>query len=446
MSENDKEEAGEPQALDSDTGAPRDYWLGREFDAEKEVRDGLAELRRDKRELTLGHIPPLVSNFGRRAYAAGAKHEHNRLDPHITQLAHENARLKREIAYEKNELEHARHYTTRMRDWRYDVINRFEKHHGGNISKGHGTYRGTVQIPLLIEGTASGGVFTQPIVANPDSPNIFTVFDYAQNDTVAWIGGNHVLTPSDTNLANAGFNLFQNELFIIEKFRVAWKGVRVVYPGSVTSGVTGVTGAALSGNVWLYDTNGNILPSELWNPLTDSCRLAEVLGETATLHFMWQDKWTGGSKATRDVMVAGLSGLPTLGRRAHDVRETSGGGLQGALDVPEGNIWCLDKQFQASSDMGGNGLFNAAIQVSDASAFPFIPIVPLGGASATPALPTAFAVYYEVTLIGTSLLPGKVWEKREKDSRLRREDDRDFRRYHRAEEAHEHAAEKRERE
>ena len=39
----------------------------------------------------------------------------------------------------------------------------------------------------------------------------------------------------------------------------------------------------------------------------------------------------------------------------------SGGGL--SHDLPRGYIWCVDKMFQASSDMGGNGLFNAGKQV-----------------------------------------------------------------------------------
>ena len=148
-----------------------------------------------------------------------------------------------------------------------------------------------------------------------------------------------------------------------------------------------------------------------------------MLGETATLHFLWQDNAIGGSKTSNDIMVYGLSDIPSLGRRVRDVRHTSGGAREGVLDLPVGYIWCVDRQFQASTSMGGNGLFSAAIELSDSAAFPFIPVGPGGTA---PALPTSIAVYYELTIHGTSLLPAKgedMWKEREREERTRERED-----------------------
>ena len=73
--------------------------------------------------------------------------------------------------------------------------------------------------------------------------------------------------------------------------------------------------------------------------------------------------------------------------------------------------------------MGGNGLFTAAIELSDSAAFPFIPVGPGGMA---PALPASIAVYYELTLHGTSLLPARgedMWKEREREERTRERED-----------------------
>jgi hypothetical protein len=444
------DDTGDPE----DTGAPLDrqsYWLGREVDAKREVERGLADLRQARRELRLGDIPPVIHGFGRRAFEAGLRegqkkgfhdgekrgihegerrvhHELDRLKRELEHLRagekhehHEIERLRRELE-EARRHHHHRRYSPRMEAFRYDIIERYKRRHGGSVHVGEGYYRGTIQVPFLVEGNTTSGVFTLPTV-NPNSPTQYTCFDMAEGDTEQWIGGPHVLTPADTNLANAGTNLFQDELFIIEGFSLGWKGVRVVYASGVTSLFTGVTQQALEGLAWIYDASGNMLPSELFQPFSDECRLAKVLGETATLHFLWQDNAIGGNKTSNDIMVYGLADIPSLGRRVRDVRHTSGGAREGVLELPVGYIWCVDRQFQASTSMGGNGLFSAAIEVSDSAAFPFTPVGP-GGTS--PALPTSIAVYYELTLHGTSLLPGDggdLWKEREREERRRERDD-----------------------
>jgi hypothetical protein len=435
--DDERKDTGDP----TETGAPpnRDFWLGREVDAHNEVERGLADLRRARHELRLGDIPPVIHTFGRRAFDAGFREGERRgIYEGEKRANHQIERLKQEHGHEHHEIERLRHeleearrhhphhghrrYSPRMEAFRYDIIERYKRRHGGHVHVGEGYYRGTIQVPFLVEGSATNGVFTLPTI-NPNSPSQYTCFDMAEGDTEQWVGGAHVLTPADTNLANAGTNLFQDELFIIEGFSLGWKGIRVVYGSGVTSQFSGVTQQALEGLSWIYDASGNMLPSELFQPFSDECRLAKVLGETATLHFLWQDNAIGGSKTSNDIMVYGLADIPSLGRRVRDVRHTSGGAREGVLDLPVGYIWCVDRQFQASTSMGGNGLFSAAIEIADSAAFPFIPVGPGGLA---PALPQSIAVYYELTLHGTSLLPARgeeMWKEREREERRRERED-----------------------
>jgi hypothetical protein len=431
--DDDRKDTGEPSET-GDTGAPADtgdtgapnpeLWLGRDVNPHDEVDRHLAELKRERREVRLGDIPPVIHHFGRRGFDAGHRQGHRAGHKRAEQRGHnELERLKHELDQERHRHRHPdRHYSPRMEAFRYDIIERYKRRHGGQVHEGEGYYRGTIQVPFLVEGSTTAGVFTLPAV-NPASPTQYTCFDMAEGDTEQWIGGPHILTPADTNLANAGTNLYQDELFIIEGFSLGWKGVRVVYASGVTSLFTGVTQQTLEGNAWVFDADGEMLPSELWQPYSDECRLAKVLGETGTLHFLWQDNSIGGSKTSNDIMVYGLSDIPSLGRRVRDVRHTSGGAREGVLDLPVGNIWCVDRQFQASTSMGGNGLFSAAIELSDSAAFPFLPVGVLGTA---PALPTSIAVYYELTLHGTSLLPARgadMWRERDREERRRDRDD-----------------------
>lgn len=427
---NDTGSPDDPHAADTgspdEAGAPMNrhaYWLGREVDAKHEVERGLTDLRHAHKMLRLGDIPPMIHKLGGRAFEAGEREGHKRGVQEGTKKAHhEIDKLKRELAHERARNSHGHHYSPRMEAFRYDIIERYKRRHGGALHVGRGYYRGTIQVPFLVEGTPSAGVFTLPMV-NPNSPTQYTCFDMAEGDTEQWVGGPHMLTPADTNLANAGTNLFQDELFIIEGFSLGWKGIRVVYPSAVTSQFSGVTQLALEGLSWIYDASGNMLPSELFQPYSDECRLAKVLGETATLHFLWQDNAVGGNKTSNDIMVYGLSDIPSLGRRVRDVRHTSGGARDHVLDLPVGYIWCVDRQFQASTSMGGNGLFSAAIEISDSAAFPFIPVGPGG---IMPALPVSIAVYYELTIHGTSLLPARgddMWKEREREERRRERED-----------------------
>ena len=84
------------------------------------------------------------------------------------------------------------------------------------------------------------------------------------------------------------------------------------------------------------------------------------------------------------------------------VQETAGGAL--TLDLPRGFLWLLDKMFQANQDSGGNGLFNAQLNLLDSVIFPFAPIA-IPGSGGLPVVPTGIAMEWQVMLHGTSLLP-----------------------------------------
>ena len=105
--------------------------------------------------------------------------------------------------------------------------------------------------------------------------------------------------------------------------------------------------------------------------------------------------------------------IPSVGRRG--LRETSGGGL--SHDLPRGYIWCTDKMFQASSDMGGNGLFNAELHTDESVIFPFQPIRLFG--SSGPVLPTGMALYWQFVVYGTSIVPGRDVDRYEGQPRRR---------------------------
>jgi hypothetical protein len=66
----------------------------------------------------------------------------------------------------------------------------------------------------------------------------------------------------------------------------------------------------------------------------------------------------------------------------------------------------LDQQFQANEDEGGNGLFSLNLGLFDNVVFPFTPVQVAG--SGSPLKPLGFAVEWQFTLHGTSLLPAKA--------------------------------------
>jgi hypothetical protein len=297
-----------------------------------------------------------------------------------------------------------------MEEFRYDIIGRYFKLHQNAVERGKGHYYATLEVPFDTVGTKNDAAFTLA-PGNPDSPVVLSCFDAAIDDTVQWIGGPHVLTPSDTNLQNPGQALWADEVFIIESIEAKFKGLRVKYDTSTMSPAPqGIYAQMLTAETPVWDANGNILPPDLFNPLSDECRIARALAETTTIYFTWTDKGVGGGRKNNQVLIDSFGHVPNVGRMS--LRDTSGGGR--TLDLPRGYIWTLDKQFQASSDTGGNGLFDAEFHVNDTICFPFKPIAVYG---AGPLIPQKLAAYWEIRLWGTSLLPSKAAKLMERDRR-----------------------------
>src|SRR5262249_11539746 len=130
----------------------------------------------------------------KRGFREGEKHEHaelERLRREVEALRsgekhehHEIERLRRELEearHHRHHHHHHRHYSPRMEAFRYDIIERYKRRHGGALHVGEGYYRGTIQVPFLVEGSTSAGVFTLPTV-NPSSPTQYTCFDMAEGD------------------------------------------------------------------------------------------------------------------------------------------------------------------------------------------------------------------------------------------------------------------------
>jgi hypothetical protein len=291
-----------------------------------------------------------------------------------------------------------------MRDFRGDVISRYSRIHGGKIKSGIGFYYGTIQVKMDCVGTVTDAAFSLTIPDGNENPVIDQCFNLAIGDTEEqWFGGPHVLNPADTNLQNPGQNLYPDEVFIIEALSSCLKGVRIAYPESRISGFGGLDPAiqaCLLGATPIWDRAGVILPGELFNQFSDVFELAQAVAEVSTLYFNWADKGVGGNNIVNTKLIERFSAVPGGARRR--VQETAGGAL--TLDLPRGFLWLLDKMFQANQDSGGNGLFNAQLNLLDSVLFPFAPIA-VPGSGGAPVVPTAIAMEWQIMLHGTSLLP-----------------------------------------
>jgi hypothetical protein len=322
----------------------------------------------------------------------------------------------------------------RMEEFRRYIIDRYRAIHHGDVIQGPGFYYGTIEANFQTEATASANLALATISV-PDSgqstatPIIDTAFGLGIGDTsTTWFGGPHVMNEADTNLQNPGTNLFADELFIIEAISARIRGVRVQYaPADIekmaapasTPGT--IANMVVNGKAQLWDQAGQILPAELFNQFHDSCRLAKNLAAAATLHFVWQDKGIGGGGTTTDALIDSYLHVP--GSHEMNLRRTSGGAP--TLDLPQGFIWVLDKQFMASREQGGNGLFDAELHLDESTAFPFVPVSVFGLAPGSAVkggnngVPIGFALYWQLRLHGTALLPGRR-EFRELGQRMRR--------------------------
>jgi hypothetical protein len=299
-----------------------------------------------------------------------------------------------------------------MQNFRYDIIERYKAIHGGQVDQGVGYYFGTVQVPLTVEGTITDAAFVLS-VPPPNGPNvnpvIDTCFDLAIGDTEQnWFGGPHVLDPSDTNLQNPGQNIYPDEVFIIEAVATRLKAIRISYPtgdfptGSEPGAPGPVTLNGLTGAAPVWDRAGRIVPIEVFNQFDDTVEIAQAVAEVSTLYFNWLNRGVGGNVNVNTKLIERMNAVPGAARRG--VQETAGGAM--SLDLERGFLWLLDKQFQATEDEGGNGLFNAQLNLMTDVVFPFQPLQLFS--STGPVLPTGFALEWQFTLWGTSLLPAKV--------------------------------------
>lgn len=304
-----------------------------------------------------------------------------------------------------------------MHGFRNDIIERYRRLHGGNVREGLGYYYSTIEVKLEVQGTPSDAAFVISVPTAPDNPVINQCFNYGIDDTVSnWFGGSHIANAGDTNLQEPGKGLYQDELFIIEACGAYLKGLRIAYPNPAATFEPAPSGdilKALSGQELVWDRAGRIFPVETFNQFDDSCEIAKAVAEASTFYFNWVDKAIGGDKGQNTKLVDRFCRIPSVGRRG--LRETSGGGL--SHDLPRGYIWCIDRMFQASSDMGGNGLFNAELHTDESVIFPFQPIRLFG--SAGPVLPTGMALYWQFVVYGTSIVPGSLSDRYEGQPRKR---------------------------
>jgi len=302
---------------------------------------------------------------------------------------------------------------------RWDIIRRYKDIHNGNVQAGVGYYWGTLQVPMTVEqgtaGTSQQFVLNVPPASGQTAnPIIDSCFDLAiGNVEENWFGGPHTLDLSDTNLQNPGAFLYPDQLFMIEAVSARLKSIRIQYyavgsaPGAVSPNIfsfnpalSPVTAGTLQGSNPVWDRGALVLPVEFFNSLTDVSELAQAVAMATTICFAWSDLGTGGVINNSNIPIERMCAVP--GHARTGVQETSGAGLH--LHLERAYIWCLDKQFQASTDEGGNGLFSAQLQQAQSFSFPFTPVANLFNV-ATP-VPLGVAIEWQLSLHGTSLQPG----------------------------------------
>ncbi len=387
----------------TDAGAPPDLVL-MEADLIKAVRqieiDGNVSQKR-------------VIELVRRASRVESEHAHRR--GHVRGFRKGIEHSRRFLRYEDPAVHWRR--SPQMHEFRNDIISRYRRLHGGNVREGLGYYYSTIEVQMEVQGTPTDAAFILSVPSAPDNPVINQCFQYGIDDNVpGWFGGAHTANAGDTNLQEPGQGLYQDEMFIIEACGAYLKGLRIAYPdprNTFSPPPSGDLFKALSGQELVWDRAGRIFPVETFNQFDDSCEIAKAVAEASTFYFNWIDKAIGGDKGQNTKLVDRFCRIPSVGRRGF--RETSGGGL--SHDLPRGYIWCIDKMFQASSDMGGNGLFNAELHTDESVVFPFQPIRLFG--SGAPVLPTGLALYWQFVVYGTSLVPGRDMDRYEGQPRKR---------------------------
>jgi hypothetical protein len=330
----------------------------------------------------------------------------------------------------------------KMQEFRGDSIQKFRRLYGRDILEGPGFYYGTIEVQFQVQGTAGptrnpGQAVAAVSVVNQASPVIDTAFTLGIGDvSTTWFGGPHVMNSADTNLQNPNQVVYANEVFIVEAISARMRAARVRYSlsdiGRMLPHPTGPAAGSpafqlLTGQQVVTDLEGEVIPREMWNQFSDDFRLAKVLASCSSLHFSWREPTIGGGGRVNDVQIAPFLAVPgttsalSLGGGERGLRRTSGGAQ--SLDLPSGYLWCLDKNFQYSHESGGNGLFDAELHLDESASMTFIPIRVFGSLSPvgtpTTVLPTGFALYWEITLSGTSLLPSKQRRMLSREARRR---------------------------
>ena len=297
-----------------------------------------------------------------------------------------------------------------MQEFRYDIIERFTRR-WGSVDSARGFYYGTFQVTLGVEGSVSSAAFVLSVPSPSGStlnPVVVSTFDYAIGQTnTTWFGGPHVMDSSDTNLQYPGSNLWPNELFIMEAVSTRLKAIRLAYfpVGSAlptwVSAAGPVSQTMLTGSTPVWDRDARVVPGEMFNDYSDVCEAAQAVAESGVFYFVWSDHGVGGNDDLATKLVERMNAVPGAARRG--VQETSGGAL--TLDLARGWLWCMDQQFDASTDEGGNGILQAQLKLQQSVCFPFQPI-PIY-ASAGPVMPVGMALEWQFMVHGTSLLPSK---------------------------------------
>jgi hypothetical protein len=303
-----------------------------------------------------------------------------------------------------------------MKGFRYDVIQRFAEGNGGKVVSQAGEYYGTFQTAFTVSSfggsSPTSGLFSIVVPPTPASSTYYvnppadTCFDFSIGESDPnWFGGPHTMTLADTNLQYPGQGLYQKEVFIIEAWEARFKGLRIQFDTTKIPGFSALPlpiQAMLQGQACIWDRENLVLPSGIFNKLTDVCELAQALAEVASIQLEWVNLGPGSNNVVATKPLGRMCGNPSTYRRS--VVETSGGGL--ALDLPRGYIWCQDETFQPNEDSGGNGLLYGQLLLNDNVDWPFPALASVYGSG--PIVPTGIALEWQFKVYGTALLPSKA--------------------------------------
>ena len=170
---------------------------------------------------------------------------------------------------------------------------------------------------------------------------------------------------------------------------------------AILSAAGPVCQSMLTGSTPIWDRDARLVPGEMFNDYSDVCEAAQAVAESGVFYFVWSAHEVGGNDELASKLIERMNAVPGAARRG--VQETSGGAM--TLVLPRGFLWCMDQQFEATPDEGGNGILQAQLKLQQSVCFPFQPI-PIF-ASSGPVKPLGLALEWQFMVHGTSLLPSK---------------------------------------